>query len=126
MKTCRVDLVSLIPGCCVVGDTGLGVLGSSVIAAENGPDGPPFGLIDLEPGDETAEVRWLIETRPSTGKLTATENSSFYFQKTSIDIDDIQHFYVRGFRKGKDRGVKIVSITVGPPRSPASLNLLLT
>ena len=124
MRTCRVDIVPLIPGACVVGNTGLGVLGREVPLT--GPDGPPFGLIDLEAGDDDAEVRWEILTRPANGRLTVAENSSFFFDNGPSAVEGTEHFYVRGFRNGQDRGIKLVAITVGDPRVPADLTLRLT
>ena len=122
MKTCRVDVVPLIPGACVVGDTGLGVLGSQVPLT--GPDGPPFGLVDLEAGDANAEVRWVIITRPAVGTLTPQEDSSFHYD--GAGISGPQHFYVEAWRAGKDLGPKLVAINVGAPYQAADLTLRLT
>lgn len=122
MKSCRVDIVPLIPGACVVGNTGLGVLGSDVPLT--GPDGPPFGLRDIEVGDANAEVRWLILTRPTVGNLRVSEDSSFTYSGT--DVVGTQHFYVEAFRSGKDMGPKLVAINVGAPYTPPTLELNLT
>lgn len=122
MKTCRVDTVPLIPGCCIVGDSGLGVLGSQVPLT--GPDGPPFGLADLDPEDAAAEVRWLILTRPPVGALVVEEDSSFRY--SGAGVAGPQHFYVEAFKNGKSVGVKLVAINVGAPRDPTDLTLSLT
>ena len=122
MKTCRVDIVPLIPGACVVGDTGNGVLASQVPLT--GPDGPPFGLVDIDPTDVSAEVRWLILTRPAVGTLTVSEDSSFKY--VGADVDGPQHFYAEAYRAGKPVGVKMVAVNVGAPYTPADLTLSLT
>jgi hypothetical protein len=101
-----------IPGACLVGDTGLGVLGSEV--PSTGVDGPPFGYADLElPADATAEVRWLVLRWPAAGVLTVRENSSFVFDATGIPAG--RYFFdVEGYRDGVLRGTKRVYLLAGP------------
>lgn len=108
--SCRVDSQPWIAGACLVGDYGLGVLGSEVPAS--GVDGGGFGYPDLElPADANAEVRWLILRWPSAGTLTPQENSQFSFTGAP---DGAYFFDVEGFRDGLSIGVKRVHLLVGP------------
>lgn len=121
MTSVRVDAVPLIPGCVIVGNTGLGILGSQI--PTTGPDGlPPFGLIDLDPADSTNEIRWEILTWPAAGTLVPDENSSFLFTGAPPGT---YSFYVRGYVNGRPRAAKIVVIVVGPGDAavPATLDL---
>ncbi len=104
----RVDVASLIAGALVVGDRGLGVLGSEVPAT--GDDGPGYLYNDLDPGDETKEVRGLIETWPTDGVLLAEEDSSFTFDGAA---EGAYSFTYRLFVDGVDLGTGTVDLTVG-------------
>jgi len=74
----RVDTTSLISGALVVGDRGLGVLGSEI--PSTGDSGAGYLYNDLSlPTDATKEVRGLITSQPSAGTLYAYEDSSFTF-----------------------------------------------
>lgn len=110
--SCRVDIQPWIAGACLVGDVGLGVLGSDV--SSTGPDGPPFGYADLQlPANANAEVRWLVLRWPAAGVLTVREDSSFIFDAT--DIPAGRYFFdVEGFLDGVSRGTKRVYLLVGP------------
>lgn len=104
MTTCRVSTQPLIAGCCIVGVTSLGILGSLI--PETG-----FGFPDLDlPGDATAEVRWVIVRWPSAGTLEVLEDSSFYFH----DAPDGRYFFdAECFKDGRSYGVKRVFLLVG-------------
>ena len=94
----------LIAGCCIVGVTSLGILGSLI--PETG-----FGFPDLDlPGDATAEVRWVIVRWPSAGTLEVLEDSSWYFH----DAPDGRYFFdAECFKSGRSYGVKRVILLIG-------------
>lgn len=72
----RIDTAELIFGAYVIGDTGLGVLGSAV--PSTGTHGPSYLYNDLVlPADANKEVRGLIVTPPSAGTFCAYEDGSF-------------------------------------------------
>lgn len=108
--SCRVDSRPWIPGSCLIGDFGLGVLGSEVPAS--GVDGAGFGYEDLDlPADLTAEVRWLILRWPAAGVLTTKETSQFTFTGAPPG----RYFFdVEGYRDGARQGVKRVYLLIGP------------
>lgn len=120
-RTCRVDTVPWIPGSCLVGNTGLGVNVQDIPVT--GPDGPPFGLPDLEAEDENAEVRWLVLTWPSDGTLDAREDGSFIFSGAPPGT---YYFYVEAYLRGARRGTKIVVIDYSTPTTPVLITLSLT
>jgi hypothetical protein len=105
----RVDSNSLIAGAVVVGNRGLGVLGSSV--PSTGENGASFLYNDLVlPADNNVEVRGLIATPPSAGSFVAYEDGSFDFVGAP---DGVYSFSYRLFADGVDRGVVASSLTVG-------------
>ena len=72
----RIDTTELISGAYVIGETGLGVLGSAV--PSTGTHGAGYLYNDLSlPADAGKEVRGLIITPPSAGTFFAWEDSSF-------------------------------------------------
>jgi hypothetical protein len=74
----RVDSSPWISGALLVGDAGLGVLGSEVPAS--GENGAGYLYNDLSlPADADKEVCGRITTWPSAGTLYAYEDSSFTF-----------------------------------------------
>lgn len=107
---CRVDSRPWIAGACLIGDSGLGVLGSEVPAG--GVDGAGFGYADLDlPADNAAEVRWLILRWPAQGILTPKETSQFTFSGAPPG----RYFFdAEAFRDGASQGVKRVYLLVGP------------
>ena len=121
MSSVRVDTVPWIPGFCIVGNTGLGVIASTV--PTGGANGPPFGYGDLQAPDLSQEVRWLIRTWPSAGTLTPAEDGSFVFDGAPPGT---YSFYVDAYLAGKFVGTKLVVIAVGPGLAPVSLSLDLT
>lgn len=120
-RTCRVDTVPWIPGACLVGNNGLGVHIQDI--PTTGPDGPPFGLPDLEGVDANAEVRWLVLTWPSAGILDAREDGSFIFSDAPPGT---YYFYVEAYLRGERRGSKIVVIDFNSPNTPVNIVLSLT
>lgn len=74
----RIDTSELISGALVIGDTGGGVLGSSV--PSSGTNGAGYAYNDLAPGDLTKEVMGRVLTQPSAGTLTTFEDTSFIFE----------------------------------------------
>lgn len=121
--SCRVDSRPWIAGACLIGDFGLGVLGSEV--PSSGADGAGFGYADLDlPADNTAEVRWLILRWPSAGVLEPKETSQFTFSGAPPG----RYFFdVEAFRDGASQGVKRVYLLVGPqPTLLEQINTELT
>ena len=113
MNSCRVDK-PWIAGACVVGRTGLGVLGSEVPTED--PAG--FGAADLDEGDADQELRWLVVRWPDAGTLTVDEYSSF-----SFDGPPGRYFFdVEAFRAGRSVGIKRVLLLKG---EQLTLNQLL-
>ena len=120
--TCRIDTVPWIPGACLIGNTGLGVHVQDIPLT--GPDGAPFGIPDLGPGDAPdSEVRWLVRTLPSAGLLDAREDGSFTFDGASVGT---YSFYVDAYLNGARVGAKLVVIDYSAPNTPVGIRLSLT
>jgi hypothetical protein len=122
----RVDTASLIPGALVVGNRGLGVIGSSI--PSTGDNGASFLYNDLTlPADANKEIRGLIISQPSAGQFYVYEDGSFEFSGAA---DGIYPFTYRLFEDGVDKGTTTGSINVGnvvPDSSPStSLSLSFT
>lgn len=100
MTTLRIDNSEWISNSLVIGNTGLGVLGSDI--PSTGEDGPSFLYNDLDlPNDANKEIRALILTWPSDGDLFVYEDGSFSF----TDAPDGTYFftydlYVDGVKVG--------------------------
>ena len=108
--TCRVDS-TLIAGACVVGDRGLGVLGSVIRSTTaTGAHGAGFLYNDWASGDDAKEFRGLIVTPPASGTLVAYEDGSFDF---TAPADGSYSFTYRLFVDGVDLGTAVASFTVG-------------
>lgn len=74
----RIDTSEWISGCVLIGDTGGGVLGSSI--PSGGIDGAGYVYNDLSlPADAGKEICGRITTWPSAGALFANEDTSFTF-----------------------------------------------
>ncbi len=73
----RIDTVEPIAGALVIGDTGLGVLGSSIPAT--GTHGPAFayGSVLGQPGYASKEYRATVGALPPGLTLRANEDTSF-------------------------------------------------
>lgn len=104
----RVDSARLITGALVVGNRGLGVLGSAV--PSTGFSGPGYLYNDLSlPGDANREVRGVIESWPAAGTLRVNEDSSFTFAAP----DGTYSFQYRLYVEGADQGTATVTLTIG-------------
>jgi hypothetical protein len=105
----RIDTAELISGAYVLGDTGLGVLGSAVPSA--GEHGPSYLYNDLSlPADANKEIRGLIVTAPSAGTFFAFEDGSFSLVGAP---DGTYTFTYRLFVDGADLGTATATITIG-------------
>jgi hypothetical protein len=114
----RVASTSLIPGALVVGDRGLGVLGSEV--PSTGESGPGYLYNDLSlPADADKEVCGRVTTWPTGGTLYAYEDSSFTYDGTTDSF--WYQLYVDGVATGSPVQVSLnigvaaaaLSITTG-------------
>jgi hypothetical protein len=105
----RIDTAELISGAYVLGDTGLGVLGSAVPSA--GEHGASYLYNDLSlPADANKEIRGLIVTAPSAGEFFAFEDGSF----SLIGAADGEYTFVyRLFVDGADLGTATATIVIG-------------
>jgi hypothetical protein len=107
----RIDTTELIAGAYVVGNTGLGVLGSVVRSATaDGAHGAGFLYNDWQAGDDDKEFRGLIVTPPASGTLFAYEDGSFDFDAPG---DGSYSFTYRLFVDGVDLGTAVASFTIG-------------
>lgn len=78
MSYVRISATSWIVGLVLVGNTGLGVLGSAI--PSSGTDGSSFLYNDITlPADANKQIRALILTRPSAGTLFVYEHGGFIF-----------------------------------------------
>lgn len=105
----RIDTTELISGAYVIGEMGLGVLGSAV--PSTGEHGASYLYNDLSlPADNGKEIRGLIVTPPSAGTFFAYEDGSF----SLIGAPDGSYtFTYRLFVDGVDLGETTSSVTVG-------------
>lgn len=109
--SCRVSTTSLIPGACVVGNRGLGVLGSVIRTTTNvGENGAGFLYNDLTIADDGREIYGLIITPPSSGTFTTYEDGSFELVGAS---NGSHSFTYRLFSDGVDLGTATVTMTIG-------------
>lgn len=105
----RISPTPLIAGAVVVGNTGLGVLGSAV--PSSGDAGASYLYNDLTlPADNNVEVRGLIVTPPSAGAFFAFEDGAFTLTGAA---DGSYSFVYRLFADGVDLGTATASIAVG-------------
>lgn len=73
----RIDTAELIPGALVIGDTGLGVLGSSIPADGTHGPGYAYDSVILQPDYAGKEYRATIDSMPAALNLAAAETSAF-------------------------------------------------
>lgn len=105
----RIDPDELISGAYVIGETGLGVLGSSI--PSTGTHGASFLYNDLSlPADNDKEIRGLIVTPPSGGIFYVWEDGSFSLTGAP---DGVYSFVYRLFVDGVDLGTATGTITIG-------------
>jgi hypothetical protein len=105
----RIDTAELISGAYVIGETGLGVLGSNI--PSTGLYGASYLYNDLSlPADANKEIRGLIVTPPSAGAFFAYEDGSF----SLIGAPDGAYTFVyRLFVDGVDLGTTTATTTIG-------------
>lgn len=105
----RIDTSEPISGAYVIGDTGLGVLGSEV--PSTGEHGASYLYNDLSlPADAGKEIRGLIVTPPSAGTFFAYEDGSF----SLVGAPDGEYtFTYRLFVDGADLGTATATINIG-------------
>ena len=105
----RIDTTELISGAYVIGETGLGVLGSAI--PSTGEHGASFLYNDLTlPDDAGKEIRGLIVTPPSAGVFYAWEDGSFSLVGAP---DGTYTFTYRLFVDGVDLGTADAAIFIG-------------
>lgn len=115
--SCHVSTTSLISGACVVGQRGLGVLGSTVRSeTATGSHGAGYLYNDWASGDNAKEFRGLIVTPPSAGTFFAYENGSFDLTGAP---DGAYSFVYRLYVDGADLGTATASVTIGTPVAAA-------
>lgn len=102
----RVATSSLISGAVVVGDPGLGVLGSDVPTM--GEHGGGIAATWLATEDLTKEVRVLITSWPATGTLFVYEDTSFEYDGESTTFE--AQLYLDGVAVGSPQ---LVTLTIG-------------
>ena len=91
------------------GNTGLGVLGSSV--PSTGTAGPSFLYNDLSlPADNNVEVRAFIASPPTAGTFFAFEDGGFTFIGAA---DGTYTFLYRLYGNGVDLGTALVTMNIG-------------
>lgn len=112
----RVD-DSWIPGAFVVGDDGLGVLGSEIPGTGDAGSGYAYNDLSL-PADANKEICGRITTWPSAGTLYAYEDTSFTFIGAPKGVYTFQYqLYVDGVATGSPT---TVTMTVGDGGSVVS------
>lgn len=105
----RIDATELISGAYVIGETGLGVLGSAI--PSTGEHGASYLYNDLSlPADNDKEIRGLIVTPPSDGTFYAWEDGSFSLVGAP---DGVYSFTYRLFVDGVDLGTAEATIDIG-------------
>lgn len=105
----RIDTAELISGAYVIGETGLGVLGSAI--PSTGEHGASFLFNDLSlPADNDKEIRGLIITPPSAGTFFAWEDGSF----SLVGAPDGEYtFLYRLYVDGSDLGIATSTVVIG-------------
>ena len=112
----RIDSTEWISGALIIGETGLGVLGSSI--PSTGDNGPGYAYNDLTlPADNAKEICGRITTWPTLGTLTAFEDTSFDFTGPEGSHAFQYQLYVDGVATGSP---VTVSLNVGAVSATAS------
>jgi hypothetical protein len=121
----RIDTSEWIAGSLLIGDTGLGVLGSAI--PSTGGSGAGYAYNDLSlPADSTKEICGQITTWPSAGTLTAYEDTSFDFSGAPDGTYTFTYqLYVDGVATGSPATVTLSVGTISGNASgtPASITL---
>lgn len=119
--SCRVSTTSLLTGACVVGNRGLGVLGSTIRSeTATGAHGAGYLYNDWVSGDDGKEFRGLIITPPSSGTLFTYENGSFELTGAA---DGSYTFVYRLFVDGVDLGTATANLIIGEASVVAPVNV---
>ena len=114
----RIDTTELISGALLIGETGLGVLGSAIPAT--GDNGAGYAYNDLSlPADNSKEICGRITTWPSAGTLFAYEDTSFDFTAPDGAYSFQYQLYVDGVATGSPTTVNL-QVGVGPQQLTAS------
>lgn len=117
----RIDTSELISGALVIGETGLGVLGSNIPAT--GEDYPSIFYEDLSlPADAGKEIRGLLLTPPASGTLFVYEDGSFSFAAP----DGSYWFTYRLYADGSALNTATVSIIIGDANRAVAVTEALT
>jgi hypothetical protein len=113
----RIDTAEWISGALIIGDVGLGALGSEI--PSSGESGAGYAYNDLSlPADANKEICGRITTWPSAGTLFAYEDTSFEFSGAPNGIYTFQYqLYVDGVAVGSPT---TVTLTVGATSHVAS------
>lgn len=105
----RIDTSEWISGALLIGNTGLGVIGSLI--PSEGDNGAALAYNDLSlPADADKEIRIEILTRPSAGTLFVNEDTSFTFSGPDGAYSFSYRLYVDGVATGSP---VTVSLSVG-------------
>lgn len=120
--TLRIDTTDLIASSLVIGDTGLGVLGSLIRAnTATGTNGPGALYNDWDDSsDDNKEFRAQLLTAPSAGTLFMNEDGSFSFTGAP---DGSYSFTYRLWVDGVDSGTATVNMTIGSSTTPVTTDL---
>lgn len=107
----RIDVTSLYSNSLIIGNVGLGVLGSDIPAS--GQNGPSFLYPTLNlPADNNKEIRAAILTWPTAGTLFVYEDGSFSFVNAPDGSYNFTYqLYVDGVSTGSP---STVTLNVGP------------
>jgi len=103
----RIDSTEWISGALLIGETGLGVLGSAI--PSTGDSGGSYLYNDLSlPADNAKEICGRITTWPASGALTAYEDGSFSFIGADGSYSFAYQLYVDGVATGAPATVSLV------------------
>lgn len=109
----RVDTASLISGAVVVGNRGLGVLGSDI--PSTGTNGASYLYADLSlPADANKEYSGFVVTPPGVGNFFAYEDGSYtYFGQSTTFVYKLRE-------DGVDKGNQTITITSPDGAAPGA------
>lgn len=115
----RIDSTEWISGALLIGETGLGVLGSAISAT--GGSGASYLYNDLTlPADANKEICGRITTWPASGTLYAYENGNFTFTAADGSYSFLYQLYVDGVAVGTPATVSLVVGAAGATQNLAA------
>jgi len=121
----RIDTSEWISGSLLIGEPGLGVLGSAI--PSSGGSGAGYAYNDLSlPADNAKEICGRVTTWPTNGTLFAYEDTSFEYIALIDGADSFQYqLYVDGVATGSPITVTLITGTVNGSATctPASLSI---